>query len=39
MSYLKLKFADESYHFVWLYDHFKDAATFQNILEYSLLKF
>lgn len=38
-SYLKFKLVDESHHFAWLYDHFEDATTFQNILECLLLKF
>ena len=34
MSCFIFKPVDESLHFTWVYNNFKDAITFENILEY-----
>ena len=39
MSCFIFKPVDESLHFAWIYSYFKDAITFENILEYLILNF
>ena len=39
MSCFIFKSVDESLHFAWIYSYFKDAITFENILEYLILNF
>lgn len=39
MSGFIFKPVDESFHFAWIYNNFKDAITFENILEYLIFKF
>ena len=39
MSCFIFKPVDDSLHFAWIYNYFKDAITFENILEYLILNF